>query len=306
MLLEAGCSGAAAISALRNRRTANLVCREPARRLDHGAVDRVSLQLRNYSAWPGKDTDRYIERFSVSYVTGSHAFKGGFQLQQGVKTQGTQLNDDIYYNFLRGFRTRSPSLRRRMTPINRTKADLGVFVQDRWTMNRLALNMGLRFDYFNGYVPPSICRRAIRVDPRAQFRAVTRVPEWTDLNPRVGASYDLFGNGRTALKASLGRYVGQKRDRRRRRTTRSPRRSTASASVGGSQPELTPRIAIWATSATTASAGRSRIKLRQEQSPRDSLCRRRDSGIRRPRLLVGFHRRIATSDRFEDISDGGV
>jgi len=35
------------------------------------------------------------------------------------------------------------------------------------------------------------------------------VPCWTDLNPRLGASYDLFGNGRTALKASLARYVGQ-------------------------------------------------------------------------------------------------
>jgi hypothetical protein len=44
--------------------------------------------------------------------------------------------------------------------------------------------------------------------PERNFAPVHAVPEWTDLNPRVGASYDLFGNGRTALKASLGRYVG--------------------------------------------------------------------------------------------------
>lgn len=33
------------------------------------------------------------------------------------------------------------------------------------------------------------------------------MPLWKDLNPRVGGSYDLFGTGRTAIKASLGRYV---------------------------------------------------------------------------------------------------
>jgi len=32
-------------------------------------------------------------------------------------------------------------------------------------------------------------------------------PEWTDLNPRLSASYDLFGTGKTAVKVSLGRYV---------------------------------------------------------------------------------------------------
>ena len=38
------------------------------------------------------------------------------------------------------------------------------------------------------------------------------MPCWKDLNPRLGASYDLFGNGRTAFKVSLGRYV-DRRDR---------------------------------------------------------------------------------------------
>ena len=29
------------------------------------------------------------------------------------------------------------------------------------------------------------------------------------MNPRIGASYDLFGDGRTAIKASFGRYPGR-------------------------------------------------------------------------------------------------
>ncbi len=30
---------------------------------------------------------------------------------------------------------------------------------------------------------------------------------WKDVTPRMGASYDLFGNGKTALKVSLNKYV---------------------------------------------------------------------------------------------------
>ena len=42
--------------------------------------------------------------------------------------------------------------------------------------------------------------------PARDFPAVHKIPEWKDWNPRLGASYDLFGTGKTALKVSLGRY----------------------------------------------------------------------------------------------------
>ena len=41
----------------------------------------------------------------------------------------------------------------------------------------------------------------------AEFEAYAAM--WLDLVPRFGASYNLFGDGRTALKLSLGRYVGK-------------------------------------------------------------------------------------------------
>ena len=33
------------------------------------------------------------------------------------------------------------------------------------------------------------------------------MPNWKDINPRAGFALDLFGNGRTAIKANLGRFV---------------------------------------------------------------------------------------------------
>src|SRR2546428_8299901 len=39
------------------------------------------------------------------------------------------------------------------------------------------------------------------------FEEVRDVPNWKDVDPRFGIAYDLFGNGKTAVKASIGRYV---------------------------------------------------------------------------------------------------
>jgi len=152
--------------------------------------------------------DRYVQRFSASYVTGSHAIKTGFQLQEGILNQDLIINQDVEYTFVRGV----PSIITQLaTPYQnrvRTFPELGVFVQDQWAIRRLTLNAGLRFDYFNGYVPSQhVADR--RFVGAADFEEVKGVPHWTDVNPRLGGSYDLFGNGRTALKASLGRYVGK-------------------------------------------------------------------------------------------------
>lgn len=90
----------------------------------------------------------------------------------------------------------------------RTRAELGIFAQDQWTLQRLTLNLGLRFDYFNGYVPPQELP-AVRFVGARSFSEVRDVPNWKDLSPRIGGAYDLFGDGRTAVKASIGRYVGK-------------------------------------------------------------------------------------------------
>jgi len=154
--------------------------------------------------------NRFVERFAVSYVTGSHTFKTGFQLQSMGNRNDTTVNKDTNYNFFRGAPSSITQFATPYTVINKVKADLGIYVQDRWTINRLAVNGGVRFDYFNGYVPAEhVPATPSGWIPERNFEVVNNVPNWFDVNPRFGASYDLFGTGRTALKASVGRYVGQ-------------------------------------------------------------------------------------------------
>ena len=164
------------------------------------------------------DDDHFAQRFAVSYVTGSHAFKGGVQVEQGVYNNGNNIDrkvgflgetyGNVSYRFLNGVPN---GLTQYATPFfrqSRVKADLGMFVQDQWTVKRLTLNYGVRFDSFNGYVPAQQAPAGQYV-PARDFAPVSGVPAWKDINPRLGASYDLFGTGKTAFKVSLGRYVAK-------------------------------------------------------------------------------------------------
>ena len=43
--------------------------------------------------------------------------------------------------------------------------------------------------------------------PARTFAPIDNLPNWKDIAPRFGAAYDLFGQGRTALKGSVGKYL---------------------------------------------------------------------------------------------------
>ena len=234
------------------------------------------------------DQDRYVQRFSASYVTGSHAFKAGFQLQQGVLNQDNIVNEDVTYIFARGVPT---TVVQWATPYQnrvRTKAELGLFVQDQWAIRRLTLNYGLRFDYFNGYVPEQHVAAARFVGAR-DFAAVHGVPNWKDLNPRRGRRP-------TTCSATAGR--------------RSRRRSAGMSARWGPpwrQPSIRLLTSINSVTRTWADAdgnyvpncdlhefrrqrrmrGDQQSQLRPDQSVRAAIHRRPDPRVRHPRLSLG-------------------
>ena len=82
-----------------------------------------------------------------------------------------------------------------------------VFVQDQWTAGRVTLQGALRFDHSSSWYPEQT-EGPYRFLPQSVVIPETKgVSGYKDITPRMGAAYDLFGNGRTAVKANLGKYL---------------------------------------------------------------------------------------------------
>jgi hypothetical protein len=184
------------------------------------------------AAWPNP-ADHFskllTESFSASYVTGSHSFKVGAAVSEGRwrlvqqwtgdvglgPSGGATANNGITYNngVPVSVTLRIPTDRR-----NSIRFDSGVYGQDKWTIKRATINAGLRFDWFQGAtlpeeLPASTLNAAKQFDAcpdglnSLQNNCTGRVQNWKDISPRLGVSFDVFGNGRTAVKTSIARYV---------------------------------------------------------------------------------------------------
>ncbi len=183
-----------------------------------------------YTSW----TKSYSGSASASYVTGSHALKAGMTTQWGTNSRtfssNAQINTLVFNNGLLGVPASATS------PIpclalpcplaviatngpasaeQKVNSDLGFFVQDTWTLNKLTLNIGGRFDHFNAEVPaqssaapiwPAVTPAGPAPAPR-DFAAIPNVPNWNDWSVRFAGAYDLFGNGKTAIKANASKYI---------------------------------------------------------------------------------------------------
>ena len=149
----------------------------------------------------------YLWTGSVSYVTGSHSLKVGYQhalmTQDIVWMTNTQ---NLTYRFNNGVPNQ---LTQSISPwMNRSRTGWdALYAQERWTRGRLTLQAAVRFDRARSWFP------AQQEGPSRFLPVPIIIPEtpgvdsYKDITPRLGASYDLFGDGRTALKVHLGRYL---------------------------------------------------------------------------------------------------
>jgi hypothetical protein len=145
-------------------------------------------------------------RAAASYVTGTHNVKVGFSLLHAWRYNTQEPNISVSLTV----RNSAPfSLTQYATPIQyheTLKYNMGVFAQDQWRIKRLTLNYGVRLDFLNAGVDAQDIA-AGPFTPARHFDRIENVPNWKDVDPRVGGAYDLFGDGKTAIKAHIGRYV---------------------------------------------------------------------------------------------------
>jgi hypothetical protein len=158
-----------------------------------------SAQLGNYP-------DRYNVQGAMSYVTGTHSVKVGAAWQFGKYPRYNNANADLYQSYNNGVPFQVTVLNTPLRVREDLKANLGVYAQDSWSINRLTLNFGLRFD-LNKQVVRGQEEQIGRFANSPAYDDFQPVPTWTDFSPRLSVVYDLSGDGQTALRFGINKFV---------------------------------------------------------------------------------------------------
>jgi hypothetical protein len=166
-----------------------------------------------YGFWDGRttpanaiDPKKYVISTSASYVTGSHNLKAGFQWGFGSYVNEFDINGDLVQRYRNGVADQVTLYNTPQRSEEFLNGDFGIYVQDQWTKDRLTVNAGLRTEIFRAQISNQDIGPGRFIGSR-HWDETDCMPCWTDFAPRLGVAYDLFGNAKTALKASFNKYM---------------------------------------------------------------------------------------------------
>ncbi len=156
----------------------------------------------NYTEVPS-----FTYRAAGTYVTGSHAFKVGFNNTQGHLDEYLYVLNPLSYRFNNGVPNRITERAFPYRAYTNLDNDLGLYAQDRWSLNRWTIQGAIRFDYFATSFPEqTIGPSQLTPTRNITFPAADNI-SWKDVTYRSGLAYDLFGTGKTAVKLSFNKYL---------------------------------------------------------------------------------------------------
>ena len=179
------------------------------------APNLVSIQDQGLNLTYGKSpfyrntvVPNYAWRAAATYVTGTHNIKIGINNVNGYLAQTQyQVGSNLAYRFRNGVPNRITINGTPFTNAANQDYDFGVFVQDTITLDRVTLGGAVRFDWFK----TSFDERTIGPGEFVPSRNFTfpagDILDFQDVTYRSSVTYDVFGNGRTAIKATASKYL---------------------------------------------------------------------------------------------------
>ncbi len=168
-----------------------------------GAIPNIVYRSQN---WSDHYNGQHNWRASASYITGAHNVKVGYQGQYlQIDLTDFWNNHQVWYRFNEGVPNRITMTANPATTYNRAQS-LALYAQDQWTTGRLTVQGGVRYDRASSHFPEQRVGPA-RFVPEAFVLQRTDGVSFNDVTLRGAVAYDLFGTGKTALKANIGEYL---------------------------------------------------------------------------------------------------
>jgi hypothetical protein len=161
-----------------------------------------------------------LSHFAEDFLAGDHDFKIGVQYARGRSDVKGGYSAGVVYVDYTYYYAGVPYLYRykyEMAPYHYGAANeqIGIFIDDTWTVSdRLTLNVGLRYDRNVGWIPdqPVIEVNPVNYDWVDTGEIVPGRPDlvkWSVFSPRFGLAFKLTPDGKTLLRANIGRYYDQ-------------------------------------------------------------------------------------------------
>ena len=171
----------------------------------YATYDQIRSVITGVSPREDLDTAKmFTYATNLSYVTGAHSIKIGAQVRTGWSQEIFNIRGDITQVVNNGV----PNSVRIVNTTSGHKeqgTNTGLYVQDSWRFGKVTVNPGLRYERFVMSIPEQSAPAGTWIGARS-YAAHDAIINWNTLSPRIGIAWDVFGDGRTAVKGGLSRY----------------------------------------------------------------------------------------------------